>query len=104
MSDTFRKFHYFHHSSRAVRRSLEIDIFQKTLRARGESIQFGNPVTVGGREKPWPAGRAGASAFGLLSRVSGPSEVIVTPSASGNRRQCRSGLGNSSVSGQFFLI
>ena len=68
MPDTFQKFHYFHHSPSAVQKPLEIDIFQNALRARGASMQFGSLVTVGGREKPGPAGRARASAFGLLSR------------------------------------
>lgn len=44
MSDTFQKFHYRHHSPSAVQKPLEIDIFQKVLRARGESMQFGSPV------------------------------------------------------------
>ncbi len=47
MPDTFQKFHYHHHSPSAVQRPLEIDIFQKALRARGESMQFGSPVAVG---------------------------------------------------------
>ena len=47
MPDTFQKFHYRHHSPSAVQKPLEIDIFQKVLRARGESMQFGAPVAVG---------------------------------------------------------
>ena len=47
MPDTFQKFHYRHHSPSAVQRPLEIDIFQKALQPRGESMQFGAPVAVG---------------------------------------------------------
>ena len=47
MTDIFQKFHYRHHSPSAVQKPLEIDIFQKVLRARGASLQFGSPVAVG---------------------------------------------------------
>ena len=47
MSDTFKKFSYYHHSPSAVQKPLEIDLFQKLLKARGESFQFGSPVTIG---------------------------------------------------------
>ena len=47
MTDIFQKFHYRHHSPSAVQKPLEIDIFQKVLRARGASMRFGSPVAVG---------------------------------------------------------
>lgn len=41
------RFGYFHHSPSAVQKPLEIDIFQKALKRRGETLYFGSPVAVG---------------------------------------------------------
>ena len=61
----FKKFHYRHHSPSAVQKPLEIDIFQKVLRARGASMQFGSPVAVGRAVEDYTSasvkGRLGAS-------------------------------------------
>ena len=40
-------FGYFHHRPSAVQKPLEIDIFQKVLKRRGEILYFGSPVAVG---------------------------------------------------------
>ena len=37
----------YHHSPSAVQKPLEIDIFQKALKRRGETLYFGSPVAVG---------------------------------------------------------
>ena len=41
------RFGYFHNSPSAVQKPLEIDIFQKALKRRGETLYFGSPVAVG---------------------------------------------------------
>ena len=41
------RFGYYHHSPSAVEKPLEIDIFQKALKRRGETLYFGSPVAVG---------------------------------------------------------
>ena len=41
------RFGYYHHSPSAVQKPLEIDIFQKALKRRGEVLHFGSPVAVG---------------------------------------------------------
>ena len=41
------RFGYYHHSPSAVQKPLEIDIFQKALKRRGETLYFGSPVAVG---------------------------------------------------------
>ena len=86
MSDTFQKFHYFHRNPSAVQRPLEIDIFQKLLRARGESMQFGSPVAVLGRAvEDYVTASVidglGASETLTLSFIAAPATFLVQPRA-----------------------
>ena len=83
MPDTFQKFHYFHHSPSAVQRPLEIDIFQKVLRARGESMQFGSPVAVGRAVEDYVSASVidglGASDALTLSFIAAPAMFLAEP-------------------------